>query len=809
MRQSDNGTIVLRGGFGSITCEIYTQEKEIECELMRSVIDLVVLVNTDLPPLIVIQVLRDLKLEPKFVSINLQELLSMLEDVDECLLAAAFFAEIDRHGIYSCEEAFECLLAYVFTLTNNHSLKIDFELTRSICKEYKISWLKFNGQIHKHLGVFYTQYHPAQINTNNKAKAGLSYFSLFSHFCSGPLGKSTLEKMLKRPLANLLAIQSRFLAICKFDDCHLPLLNKLEQSIKKYIGFGSLVRKMLNEKFTYEDFYKFAENITVVQSVLDCFDQIYSDASGKMLKLFWHIADKIGGLIQSKFDVRFKAGLKSGINEELDTLKEIYDKLGYYLEHLQNQEMERLSQIGVEFQNLSILCVPEIGYLLSVTFDVPPTDENQDQPDRRRQVEQFRAAQSIDGWELVMQKGNVCFYKSKLTAELDEKIGDVRTQLFEQEKLVLLAAQNELLSYQSFLDYFDIKVSQVDAFLAIYKAMKFYDLTFPVLTNQTDFHCLVIKDARYLFTQIVNQKFVPFSFCSVDEFTLNNIHADSGKDMLAPGKLNKINIITGPNNSGKTLFVKTVASLVYLAQCGFPVPARAYIAKILNQLFILASEPTSIANINSSLNGSLELLDEAMRYSDENSLVIFDEYLNNTPTQLSNAMVISIVEYYERKFDADSRTKVFAIPLIFMATHNLELLSKGLIKESSLVRFFRTKSLIEVEGNVYDTVDQFENMMHALQSSIERTGDYRKLESVRVLHLYKMVPGFVSNNFGMFIFTDDGLANTDFLIQFIKSRIQRDNFALSQRVARVTKENSEAFRNVVLKDFLEMIDLLI
>lgn len=281
------------------------------------------------------------------------------------------------------------------------------------------------------------------------------------------------------------------------------------------------------------------------------------------------------------------------------------------------------------------------------------------------------------------------------------------------------------------------------------------------------------------------------------------------KNMLAQDKLNKINIITGPNNSGKTLFVKTVASLVYLTQCGFPIPAKAYIGKIMNQLFVLASEPTSIANNNSSINSSLELLDEAIRNSDENSLIIFDEYLNNTPIQLSNAMVISIVEYYERRYDADIRTRSFTIPLIFLATHNLELLTKGLIKESRLVRFFRTKSLIEVEGRVYDTVDQFDNVMHKLQTSIERTGDYRKLESVRVLHLYKMVPGFVNNNFGMFIFTDDGLTNTDFLIQFIKSRIQRDNFALSQRVAKVAKENMEASRNILLRDFLDMVDLLI
>ncbi len=93
---------------------------------------------------------------------------------------------------------------------------------------------------------------------------------------------------------------------------------------------------------------------------------------------------------------------------------------------------------------------------------------------------------------------------------------------------------------------------------------------------------------------------------------------------------NTIRVVTGPNNGGKTVYVKTVGMVHALAQRGFYVPASRAELRFVDDIYTHFVSPDDIANAEGRYKNEMRRMDEIFSTVTPNSLVILDEPCGGT-----------------------------------------------------------------------------------------------------------------------------------------------------------------------------------
>lgn len=91
-----------------------------------------------------------------------------------------------------------------------------------------------------------------------------------------------------------------------------------------------------------------------------------------------------------------------------------------------------------------------------------------------------------------------------------------------------------------------------------------------------------------------------------------------------------IRVITGPNNGGKTVYVKTVGMIHALAQRGFYVPSPRARLRFVDGIYTHFVSPDDIANAEGRYKNEMRRMDEIFNTITPSSLVILDEPCGGT-----------------------------------------------------------------------------------------------------------------------------------------------------------------------------------
>lgn len=104
-------------------------------------------------------------------------------------------------------------------------------------------------------------------------------------------------------------------------------------------------------------------------------------------------------------------------------------------------------------------------------------------------------------------------------------------------------------------------------------------------------------------------------------------------------------IITGPNMGGKSTYLRQVALICILAQCGSLVPAKAASITILDRIFTRIGSGDNLAEGKSTFLVEMEETAIICRQATKNSLVILDEVGRGTSTYDGLSIAQAVVEY--------------------------------------------------------------------------------------------------------------------------------------------------------------------
>ncbi len=112
----------------------------------------------------------------------------------------------------------------------------------------------------------------------------------------------------------------------------------------------------------------------------------------------------------------------------------------------------------------------------------------------------------------------------------------------------------------------------------------------------------------------------------------------------------RILIISGPNAGGKSVCLKTVGLLQYMLQCGLLVPMheRSHMG-IFQSIFIDIGDEQSIEDDLSTYSSHLLNMKNMMKYSNEHSLILIDEFGSGTEPQMGGAMAEAVLRRLHAK----------------------------------------------------------------------------------------------------------------------------------------------------------------
>lgn len=120
----------------------------------------------------------------------------------------------------------------------------------------------------------------------------------------------------------------------------------------------------------------------------------------------------------------------------------------------------------------------------------------------------------------------------------------------------------------------------------------------------------------------------------------------------------RINIIQGSNMGGKTVVLKTVAFLQYLAQIGLFVPADEFNTIIFDKISVIIPDE-EVRGLSSFAYEVNEISEEIKSISQKKVLIISDEFGRTTNVNEGLALVNSLIEYFSK------RENIY----FFLATH--------------------------------------------------------------------------------------------------------------------------------------------
>lgn len=112
----------------------------------------------------------------------------------------------------------------------------------------------------------------------------------------------------------------------------------------------------------------------------------------------------------------------------------------------------------------------------------------------------------------------------------------------------------------------------------------------------------------------------------------------------------RILLISGPNAGGKSVCLKTVGLLQYMLQCGMLVSMheRSH-AGIFSSIFIDIGDEQSIEDDLSTYSSHLTNMKNMMKYCNEKSLILIDEFGGGTEPQLGGAIAEAVLKRFNAK----------------------------------------------------------------------------------------------------------------------------------------------------------------
>ncbi|MBP9758746.1 DNA mismatch repair protein MutS [Candidatus Dojkabacteria bacterium] len=448
-------------------------------------------------------------------------------------------------------------------------------------------------------------------------------FSILNQ-CSTSMGMRMLRNWILLPLLKKKDIEDRLNSV-EYGVKNLDQTNTIKTYLKEILDIERLISRIGTGYINGRDLIGLKYSLLQVRKISELINNTkLPEYIEKLSKIFLydnysHIVELIDESINDDCPVEFSNGgiIKTGYNKEIDEIKGFRNEGSEFINNLQQKEIQRtgISNLKIKFNKV-------FGYYIEITnshADKIPTD--------------YIRKQTLVNAER---------YITPELKEFEEKVLTANEKLVTMELDVFTTIVNTLKPHIPLIQTIAKDIAQIDIFINFALLASHRNYVKPSLNNDS----LIIEQGRHPVVELMKgENYIP-----------NDIKLNDNKT--------KIVILTGPNMSGKSTYIRQIALISLMAQIGSFVPAKHANLRVFDRIFtrvgasdnLSAGESTFMVEMNEAAN----ILNNATK----DSLIILDEVGRGTSTYDGVAIAWSIVEYINDKIGAN----------ILFATHYHELI---------------------------------------------------------------------------------------------------------------------------------------
>ena len=423
--------------------------------------------------------------------------------------------------------------------------------------------------------------------------------------CKTAMGSRKLKNWILNPLKNKDIILSRYASIEKLNN-EFIIKDELRNLLYEVYDIERLSGKVVNGSLNARDLLQLKNSLAVLPDIKERLEKL-----GFNYELDTH--QEIYRLLESSIaddppiSVREGYIIKSGYNQELDELRSIRSGGKDFVASFEAKIKE---ETGIK--NLKVGFNKVFGYYIEVPNGSKNLVKDEFNWYRKQTLTNCERYISPDLKE-----------KESLILNAEENINDLEYNLF-------CEIRNKIKGEVPALQRTSDVLSEVDCLISLAVCSDEYNFVKPVINDEG---IINIKDGRHPVVEIVSK----------GEYVPNDCIMESGINTL---------LITGPNMSGKSTFMRQLAIIIIMAQMGSFVPTREANLPIIDKIFTRIGASDDLVSGESTFMVEMKEARNAICNATSNSLILFDELGRGTATYDGMSLAQAILEYISENIKA-------------------------------------------------------------------------------------------------------------------------------------------------------------
>ena len=247
----------------------------------------------------------------------------------------------------------------------------------------------------------------------------------------------------------------------------------------------------------------------------------------------------------------------------------------------------------------------------------------------------------VFGYYIEVPKGQVSLVKDEYQYDRKQTLTNCEryiTPLLKEKENMILNAEERLnnLEYEVFCNIKDEIKKYISSLQKVSGKIAFYDVmqSFATIAEENNFIKPVINENDTV--EIVGGRHPVVESVIEGEYIDNDVILDNHTNIL---------IITGPNMSGKSTYMREMGIIAILNQIGSFVPAKKCSLPIFDKIFTRIGASDDLVGGESTFMVEMNESAYALKNATKNSLILFDELGRGTSTYDGMSLAGSIIEY--------------------------------------------------------------------------------------------------------------------------------------------------------------------
>jgi DNA mismatch repair protein MutS len=479
-----------------------------------------------------------------------------------------------------------------------------------------------------------------------------------------PMGGRLLKKWINFPLRRIEPINTRLEAVAELFEKH-DIRKKVMTTLSDIGDLERLISKICTNRANPREVSSMKMMLTHIVHLIADIKSVQTLTLSKLrdgLRPLPNVIHQISDALDDDPPLSLVDGgvIKKGYSKELDEIRELTFNGKTWIANLQKTERERtgISSLKVGFNNV-------FGYYIEVTHT-----------HKEKIPQDYIRKQTLANAERFITPELKEYEEKILNAE--EKMFTLETKLFNELRMTI-AEHAEAIQQNARL------IAMLDCFTSLADAAIEYGYVRPEINDVTK---IEIVEGRHP----VIERLLPPG----EQYTPNDTIIDNDN--------NQVMIITGPNMSGKSSYLRQAGLIVLLAQIGSFVPAKKASIGIVDRIYTRVGASDNIASGESTFLVEMHEAANIVNTATPKSLILLDEVGRGTSTFDGISIAWALTEYIHNRIGAKT----------LFATHYHEL--------NELADLFPRIKNLKVEVREY--------------------GD-------KVIFLHKVTPGFADHSYGI------------------------------------------------------------